>query len=303
MPIENSLNESEKSKPQEINEKQQSAEMRALAPEVLGGTEARSPKTRESIPQILPQLAFSGESKEDTGGDNLERQVKIAAESGRNAGTEVWIERVRKSDKELSSEEKIELSARVKEAGLRTKEEMLEHLKKSGEEWGISPAEIQRKLEERAKTFEKSAQMAQSIAAGQVQDLTKLMSKAESEAPDLKLVSKILKDAGLNIVAEQDRQGRLLISHPGDETAVMVDRQGKADLVGIKGRQYDFQASFVNPNPQEELSGIIARAAKRYLYLESKIIKEMPEIYPQKHLPEAGKPWSNPDAIKNPGEK
>ena len=148
----------------------------------------------------------------------------------------------------------------TKEIGNKELAAEMERIKEEGKAWGASPEKIAGRGKERADQYAAAECVAEMIVKGDMEGLMKMMSRRDGNPVDMKLVAHLLKEAGLNIVAEVDRQGHLLISHPGDDCAVMIDSNGKADLVGIKGRQYDFNAVFVNANPEQELKAILGRA-------------------------------------------
>ncbi len=164
------------------------------------------------------------------------------------------------SKAELSKAEQADLVDRIQENAAK---EMLinsEKLKEHAKLFGISDEKLSQALRSEAERYEKAESCAELIASGDLTGLSKMLS--DGKAVDIQLVEKILQDSGLNIVAEQDRKGMLLISHPGDHKAVIISPEGKVDLIGISGDKYDFDAEFVNASPEKELKSIIAKSSK-----------------------------------------
>lgn len=183
----------------------------------------------------------------------------------------------------------------IKLSGQTLLEQKIKDIKNGGTEFKESESEIQKHVQSAVDKIKAASNVAEMIAKGDLGELSKLMKSHDGTPVDMKLVAKILKDAGLNLVVEI-KQDKLLISHPGDDAAVMIDTAGNADLVGITGRKYDFNATFVGAEPEKELKEIVRRAARKEIEIQKSDLNYRYDS--QTQFPGQRQPVSNSDIWK-----
>lgn len=160
----------------------------------------------------------------------------------------------------LSENEIKESISKLKENAEREKEREEKRLSEEAKKFEATPEQTAKRIGKSNKEIDASAKVAEMILNGDLEALEKLVSTKDGSPANLKRVAQMLKDAGFNLVVEQDRHGRLLISHPGDDRAVMIEQNGRADIIGIKDGKYDFEAEYVNADPKSELNMMMIRA-------------------------------------------